>query len=82
MEFHEYIQDRIDASISNGVTHLPEILTEFMVDNGTEAGLESLLQDAQRQEQEAESFSMNHLFYWSLTTHLKDIILHWKLMQE
>ena len=82
MQLEEYLQARIQGSIDDGVTHVASEFQKRFEDLSciTLEELVSWHQDVQRQELEAESFSMEHLYFWSLSSHLQDIILHAKLL--
>lgn len=82
----EYLQQRIQDSLDDGVTHVALEFSKRFTESGyATITIEELVdwqQDVNRLSQEAESFSMDHLYYWSLDTHLTDIILHAKLLEE
>lgn len=84
MQLEEYLQARIQSSIDDGVTHVASEFEKRFTDIAcvTIPMLVDWQQDVNRLFQEAESFSMDHLYYWSLDTHLTDIILHAKLLEE
>ena len=82
MEFYDYLQTRIDMSRDSGVQHLPKVLQKLIDDGGDEVYLDSLITDSARKELEAETYSIDHLYYWSLTGHLQDVKLHWEIMKN
>lgn len=84
MNIKEFITSRIDDSVKNGVIHLKKEFEEKYSDyeEVTVDSLQSWLYDVDRKMQEANSFSMDHMYYWSLKTHLTDIVEHAKLLQE
>lgn len=82
MQLEEFIQMRIDDSLADGVTHVAEEFSR-KYENISCVTIESLVdwqQDVHRKMQEAESFSLEHCYYWSLNSHLTDIILHAKMI--
>ena len=82
MDIAQYIQMRINDSVKNGVIHLKKEFEErySSYDDVTIADLESWVQDVHRKMQEAESFTVDHTYYWSLHCHLEDIVKHVKLL--
>lgn len=87
MTIQEYISARINASLKDGVIHVAkEFNDRYESLNGitrdlTIEDMEQWLGEIKRKEAEAESFSMDHLYYWSLVTHVEDIIKHAKLLE-
>lgn len=84
MSIEEFLQRRIQSSLDDGVTHLALEFSKRFTDMAciTIPMLVDWQQDVNRLSQEAESFSLDHMYYWSLDTHLTDIIVHAKLLEE
>lgn len=84
MNIKEFITSRIDDSVKNGVIHLKKEFEEKYDDFSkiTIDSLQNWLYDVDRKMQEAESFSIEHAYWWSLKTHLTDVIIHAKLIEQ
>lgn len=84
MLLEEYLQERIQNTIENGVTHVAEEFSKRYEDLAcvTIPSLVDWSQEVARKMLEAESFSLEHCYWWSLHGHLTDFILHGKLLQD
>lgn len=82
MDIDDYVRIRIQDSIDNGVTHLEKEFNEKYEDFSC-ITIESLVDwnnDIHCNMQRAESYSIEHGYWWSLHGHLTDIIKHAKLL--
>lgn len=74
----EYLEGRIQRTIKDGVTHVSSEFNKKFSDLSTtnKSMLDDWLEEVNRNMIQAESFSLDHMYWWSLSSHLTDIIHH------
>jgi len=82
MELEELVRQRITANAKDGVRHVTPEFEERFPDFSliTLDALQLWWQEVKQECQEAESFSVRHLYLWSLESHLTSIITAAKLL--
>lgn len=84
MDINELVVAKVNKSLKEGVIHL---YREFKLrySDFTQVTVESLedwLGDVNRKMLEAESFSVEHCYYWSLSAYLTDMVEHARLIES
>ena len=84
MTVEQYIEQRIRSSLCKGIPKLDKEFHKRYKDFSriTSKDLESWSQDVHRLMQEAKSYTPEHVYWWSLHTHLLDIIQDVKVMES
>ncbi len=73
-----YLRDRIQSTLDDGVTHVASEFSKRFENLAciTKQDLIEWLQEIQSKMDATTSFTIDHSFYWSLKSHLTDIIKH------